>query len=315
MKKLLVIRNDKLGDFILILPALRLIKTSFPNIHIDCLINESNKEIAELSNDIDDIICDGGMIKHEIMKRNYDFSISFFSTFRIGYILNQCKIDNRYAPATKIAQIFYNKKLKQNRSKSLKPEYEYNIDLAKFFLEDNNKNISDSKPPYLSIANNIQKNEKQLMIYVHPYTGGSSKCLSSIDTIKLCKEIEKFHPCVFMLHCDKYDYDKCKEIQNTSNMDNMNVIRPTESLYEMCSNINQCDIFIAGSTGPLHVAGALNKKTVGLYPSKISSTSLRWKTINNDDKSLSFENSGDDNDYLKIDINSVASIIFEKLIR
>ena len=83
----------------------------------------------------------------------------------------------------------------------------------------------------------------------------------------------------------------------------------------MCSNINQCDIFIAGSTGPLHVAGALNKKTVGLYPSKISSTSLRWKTINNDDKSLSFENSGDDSDYLKIDINSVASIIFEKLIR
>ena len=27
----------------------------------------------------------------------------------------------------------------------------------------------------------------------------------------------------------------------------------------MFHNINQCDIFIAGSTGPLHVAAALNK--------------------------------------------------------
>ena len=40
MKKLLVIRNDKLGDLILTLPALKMIKSSVKDIQIDCLLDE-----------------------------------------------------------------------------------------------------------------------------------------------------------------------------------------------------------------------------------------------------------------------------------
>jgi ADP-heptose:LPS heptosyltransferase len=40
MKKILVTRNDRLGDLMLILPALRLIKTSLPDITIDCLAHK-----------------------------------------------------------------------------------------------------------------------------------------------------------------------------------------------------------------------------------------------------------------------------------
>jgi ADP-heptose:LPS heptosyltransferase len=83
----------------------------------------------------------------------------------------------------------------------------------------------------------------------------------------------------------------------------------------MFSNINECDIFISGSTGPLHVAGSLNKKTVGFYPSKKSSTSLRWKTINKESYKLSFEDSEIDNHYIKVNINSVANEIYNKLLK
>ena len=58
----------------------------------------------------------------------------------------------------------------------------------------------------------------------------------------------------------------------------------------MINNISSCDIFIAGSTGPLHIAGALNKRTIGFYPKKKSSTSLRWETVNNFENKLSFLN-------------------------
>ena len=54
MKKLLVIRNDRLGDLMLILPALRIIKSSIPDIEIDCLADESYKDLSLLSGDIDD---------------------------------------------------------------------------------------------------------------------------------------------------------------------------------------------------------------------------------------------------------------------
>jgi ADP-heptose:LPS heptosyltransferase len=95
----------------------------------------------------------------------------------------------------------------------------------------------------------------------------------------------------------------------------MDVIKPTDQLIQMFSNINECDLFISGSTGPLHVAGSLNKKTVGFYPSKKSSTSLRWRTINEESNKLSFEDSETDDKHIKVDIKSVVNEIYNKLLK
>ena len=81
MKKLLVIRNDRLGDLMLILPALRIIKSSVPDIEIDCLANENYKDLSLLSGDIDNIISNGNLYK-SISDKSYNYSISFFSTFK-----------------------------------------------------------------------------------------------------------------------------------------------------------------------------------------------------------------------------------------
>ena len=58
---------------------------------------------------------------------------------------------------------------------------------------------------------------------------------------------------------------------------------------------------MAGSTGPLHIAGALNKKTVAFYPKKKSSTSLRWETINDFKKRLSFSDINKSKKYITIE--------------
>jgi ADP-heptose:LPS heptosyltransferase len=150
---------------------------------------------------------------------------------------------------------------------------------------------------------------------MHPFTGGSSKTLSENDFIKLCLELHKLCLCRFILHCDKYDYEKCLNMKNKVTDLDIDVIKPTDQLIQMFSNINECDLFISGSTGPLHVAGSLNKKTVGFYPSKKSSTSLRWRTVNEESNKLSFEDSGLDDKYIKVDINSVADEIYNKLLK
>ena len=95
----------------------------------------------------------------------------------------------------------------------------------------------------------------------------------------------------------------------------IDVIKPTNQLTQMFSNINQCDLFIAGSTGPLHVAGSLNKKTVAFYPSKKSSTYIRWSTINDESNKLGYEDSGIEGRYIKIDIPRTANEIYKKLLK
>tara|TARA_Y100000992_G_C21267511_1_gene494734 strand:- start:1545 stop:2492 length:948 start_codon:yes stop_codon:yes gene_type:complete len=315
MNKILVIRNDRLGDLMLILPALRIIKSSIPNIQIDCLVNKSYKDISLLSNDIDNVFVDTDSTNN-VLDHKYSCSISFFSTFNIGYKLWKANIKNRYAPATKLAQFFYNKTIKQSRSKSLKPEYEYNNDLARFFLDDNGYQIINSDGPFIKLdKQNKKKNNSKKIIFIHPFTGGSSKTLSVNDYIRLCIELHRLCSNKFILHCDKYDYEKCLNMKNNLPELDIDVIKPTNQLTQMFSNINQCDLFIAGSTGPLHVAGSLNKKTVAFYPSKKSSSSLRWSTINDESNKLAYEDSGTNDRYIKIDICTTANQIYNKLLK
>ena len=153
------------------------------------------------------------------------------------------------------------------------------------------------------------------IIFIHPYTGGSSKTLAADDFIKLCVELDKLCPYRFILHCDIYDYEKDLIMKNKLYKLEIDVIKPTNQLLQMFSNINECDLFIAGSTGPLHVAGSLNKKTVGFYPSKKSSTSLRWSTINAESNKLAYEDSGVNDKYIEIDICRVANEIYNKLLK
>ena len=52
---ILVIRNDKIGDFILILPALSWIKKNIPNCNITCIVSENVSDIAEQCKLIDSV--------------------------------------------------------------------------------------------------------------------------------------------------------------------------------------------------------------------------------------------------------------------
>lgn len=310
MKKLLVIRNDKLGDLILTLPALKMIKSSVKDIKIDCLLDEKYSDIQCMTEYMDSAICNHENLIDEINTQNYDFSISFFSTFNIGYKLWKSNIKKRYAPATKLAQIFYNKKIMQKRSSSEKSEYEYNIDLAKYFLNDNSFDIASTDNQCMMVKNEKTVSaDKKNLVFVHPFTGGSSKTLSCDDFVDLCKELDRLNDCSFILHCDVNDHDKCLELEKKASNLDITTIAPTNNLVKMFENINQCDLFIAGSTGPLHVAAALNKKTVGFYPSKISSSLLRWDTINTESNKLSFCDIGCDDKYIRVDLNEVAKLI------
>ena len=314
MKKILVVRNDRLGDLMLILPALRLIKTSMPGLTIDCLANKNYQDLKNLTPYIDSIITDDEL-NIKVLEEKYECSISFFSTFSIAYKLWKGGIKKRYAPSTKLAQVFYNKKIKQRRSESIKSEYEYNNDLANFFLKDNGYTAKISSNPLVSIENNKSiHNIGKKIIFIHPYTGGSSKTLSQNDFLKLCHSLQEFCDCKFVLHCDHNDYDKCRILERKAKSLDMETIKPTNNLKKMFNNIMQCDLFIAGSTGPLHVAAAMNKMTVGFYPSKKSSTAIRWETMNSDNLKLCFTDTGGDDSNLTINIPKTAEIIFKKLL-
>ncbi|MBS82834.1 MAG: hypothetical protein CMD65_01715 [Gammaproteobacteria bacterium] len=317
-KNFLLVRNDKIGDFMLTWPAISYLKKNMEDAHITCLVSKDVERLAVRCKNIDEIITDQSLrnLKKIIKEKKFDAAISFFSTFRIGYLLKSCKIPLRIAPATKLAQFFYNHKLKQKRSNSKKPEHEYNTDLVVELLE--KYHVTDyepmDEPPYLVLDKkeaeeykknfcNIYKiNLNKKILFIHPGTGGSSKNLSIDDYVSICKGLRSFDDHNFIIHYSPYEKKIATELYNKlKNVTNVKLIRPTNSVDALLKNINLCDVFISGSTGPLHIAGALNKQTVGFYPSKKSSTHLRWETINNSKNRLHFTDLGGSFRNIKID--------------
>ncbi len=63
--------------------------------------------------------------------------------------------------------------------------------------------------------------------------------------------------------------DLAREIEVGAASPNVNLLPPT-SIHEMIEVIRQCDLLVAGDTGPLHIAAAVGTRTVGIFgPSEV----------------------------------------------
>ena len=331
--KLLIVRNDKLGDFILSLPVFALIKQYLPDVQLHAFVPKYTSELALNCKSIDQVIIDPGnsdkfseqlKVLQVIRAEKYDAIITLYSTTRVGLFSFLAGIKYRLAPATKIAQIFYNHKLTQRRSKSLKPEYEYNLDLAIKYLSDigiSAKNIP--KAPFLQFQdeeiskirtdfyekNNLDINSK--LIFIHPGTGGSATNLDLEQYANLAKNLKIDSNYVFVITAGP---DEIKYANKLSTLlENIpHIVYPSsKGLLNFAKIIQLCDLFISGSTGPLHIAGALNKLTAAFYQRRRSATPLRWQTLNTEERRLAFtppENEGE-SDMQKVDIAAAANAI------
>lgn len=309
-EKILVIRNDKLGDFMLAWPAFSLLKNQFPETEITALVPEYTAPMAEQCQWIDKVLIDNRRassltdilaLTKNIKNNNYDLSISLFSETRTSLALFLARVAVRVGPATKIAQVFLNKTLRQKRSQSTKPEYEYNIDLIKFYIKYTGDTPADIKrPPFLHfdeteiqtiknmLVNEHALDNRQTLFFIHPGTGGSAINLSLEQYAQLAHIIAKQNEVYFVVTAGPGELEIAQKLSKLLTDVKHHIHYSTGSIIEFSKFLNISDVFISGSTGPLHIAAALNVRTVAFYPAKRSATSLRWKTINDEDKQLAF---------------------------
>ena len=309
-KKILLIRNDKIGDFMLSWPSFALLKNQYPDIEITALVPEYTAALARHCKWIDKVLIDEKNnsfindlfnLSKKIKRNNYDVSISLFSEMRTSFSLFLSRVPLRFGPATKIAQIFLNKTLRQKRSQSKKPEYEYNLDLIRYFIESNGDTpIQTPEPPFLTfdvseihtLKNNILKNyfidKDTKLVFIHPGTGGSAINLSIEQYAELVFGLSTRNDIYFIITAGPGESIIAEKLSNLLKGTKHHIHYSTSGIIDFCKFISICDVFISGSTGPLHIAGALNKRTVAFYPSKKSATSIRWQTINTEENQLRF---------------------------
>lgn len=333
--KILLIRNDKLGDFVLSLPCFALLKNTIADCETHALVPAYTSDIAKACQWIDRVVQDPGpdagyaeqfKLMHTLRANKYDAIISLYSTTRLGIISLFSGAKFRLAPATKLAQLFYVHRLKQRRSRSEKPEYQYNLDLINHFLSI--KHIQPQAPigPYLQFdQSDIETTRKAFtrdhpvpdqskLIFVHAGSGGSANNLSLQQYADLITNMN-VDPAFFVLTAGPNEIHYARQLSSLIGNTAHTVFHSTGGLINFARHIAIADLFISGSTGPLHLAGALDTPTAAFYPRRQSATALRWQTLNNPQKRLAFmPPEGIVEDMSQVDIQHAAKVIRSRIL-
>lgn len=335
--RILVVRNDKLGDFMLAWPALALLRWHLPAAHIAVLVPAYTAPLAEICNSVDEVIVDpktggvwrNGLALATLLKPGrFDTVITLFSRFDTGLAVRLAGIPSRYAPATKLAQVFYDHRVPQRRSRSEKPEYEYNMDLVRVYLADQGiTKLKAVEPPYLGFTAAEIKKLKQAflkehgiaaakqLVFVHAGHGGSANNLSIGQYGHLIRDLAAPSKRHFVLTAGPGEMEQAKRLgQLVEGPHNLFVSK--QGLVDFAKHLAFADCFISGSTGPLHLAAALDRPTAAFYPRRRSSTALRWQTVNGEDKRLAFmpPETAEESDMGSIDVSAAAAQIAQRLL-
>ena len=275
---ILITRHDKIGDFITALPMFKVLKEQTTH-KLFALVSKINYDFAKELDFIDEVILyqdDIFALSKTIKEKKIDISISAFIDTKLALALFLSNIPTRIAPATKIAQIFFNKKARQRRSEVKMSEWEYNLELLKEF--DNNLKL-EFKRPLLKIESKREK-----IVVFHPGFGGSSDGNLNLDEyISLANSLHDKIDIVFTFGPAD---DEAKEYIKSNT--NFKIEDNFDSLMDFTKYLSSVKLFVSTSTGPMHLAAMTNTPTLSFFGSSLFASDKRWQPLNSKELQSNF---------------------------
>ncbi len=192
--RVLLVRNDRLGDLVLTTPALRVLRKALPEARIDLLCSAYAEPLVRGNPCLDGVITDRGAhdrsdfheLAAEIRARSYDAAVVFVHSRKNAMLVRSAGIPLRVGPWVKLyAPLFFNRAVRQRRSRALKNEVFYNIDLLAKLGIDIPAPATAKNPPEIfanelaveraaKLINKLFGNPANNLALVHPGMGGSA---------------------------------------------------------------------------------------------------------------------------------------------
>lgn len=289
-KKILISRTDNIGDVILTLPMAGAIKQKYPNSKIIFLGKKYTKPIIDTCTNIDEFY-DWDELKNSNNKvqlfknMNCDIIIHVFPNKEIAKIAKQANIKIRIGTNRRLYHwIYCNHKVALSRKKSKLHESQLNLKLLEPINIINILNTQEI-PKYYGLSK-IKKlpeifshliDPNRFNLILHPKSKGSAREWGVDNFVTLANSLpDKYFKIFFSGSSEESEFIKKNII---SRCPLSHDITGLFDLSEFISFINSCDGLIANSTGPLHIASALGKNALGLYPPIKPMSPKRWAPI------------------------------------
>ncbi len=280
IKNILCVRNDRFGEFLLNIPALRALKETFPAAKITMVVDPYVAELAQAVPFISEII-EWPNVKHDILEkfkfikllksRSIDMAVMLNSSKELNIITHFAGIPIRVGYDRKFSFLLTHK-IKDLKHLGEKHEVDYNLELAGLVGA-----ATKDKAITLNIDNDIASNlfagysikADDFLVALHPWTSDHLKQwpqarfselinkLSAVDNLK-----------IIIVGSTKFKYPQNNKILNLTSKTN---------LQQLAGVLKKCKVLISCDSGPMHLAACVGTPVVALFRNDIQGkTAKRW---------------------------------------
>jgi ADP-heptose:LPS heptosyltransferase len=288
---IVISRTDSIGDVVLTLPMVGIIKQFLPQSKIIFLGRNYTKDVIALSEHIDEFVSYDVILKLSVSeqietfkKLNASHIIHVFPVKEIAHLAKKAGIKNRIGTTNRLWHWFTcNIKISLSRKNSDLHEAQLNAKLLaplgiskEFSLEELASNYGFTKIPTLEKSFLDLIDTTKTLIILHPKSKGSAREWGLDNFSNLITQLDKTKYQIFISGTAQEGELVIDLISKHPEVINLT---GKLSLQQFIAFIYHCDVLIAASTGPLHIAAALGKKAIGLFAPMRPIHPGRWKPI------------------------------------
>lgn len=290
-KNILIVRTDKIGDVVLTIPMAEAVKQKYPGVKVSLMLKEYTAPLAYNHPFTDNVLIlkeqNGKTDIAENMKLikqyNFDTCIVVHPRFRESLAVYFSGIKTRIGSGYRWYSFLFNKKIYEHRKYGTKHELHHNFKLLEHLdittvpkpdsVAFNIQVDPQSEQNVDSFLSNTNYDSSKKTVIIHPGSEGSSVDMPLSGFKELITKLAHGLDVNIVVTGSVKEKNICKEliinekVTDTSGRFN---------LRELTALINKTDVLAANSTGPLHIAAALNKFVVGFFPNIPALSETRW---------------------------------------
>ena len=287
MKKILVFRNDRLGEFLLIIPALRALKETF-KCWLTVVVNPYLQDLARCVPEIDEVFIwemrkhklkDIFAFSHLLRQKNFNTAIIMNPTKEAHLISFLARIPLRVGYNRKWGFLL-NKKIPDRKDLGFKHEVEYNLELVSLIgAKTEDKSLKIEIPPdKLREAKEMLQSQGiyDSYIVIHPFTSYPPKQWPLERFLEVIKDTSIKINIVVIGGKENIFYRE--QFKNLSKQKQVAVLIGKTDLLQLAGILSGAKCLISNDSGPVHLASAVGTRCIVLFDNSVPSRSpRRWR--------------------------------------
>ena len=328
-KKIIIARTDKIGDLILSIPSFFMLRKMYPDAEITLLVRDYNYNIVKNLPYINRVVQIDRYRRKELLEKikyfNADVFIALYVDNFVMELAKASKAKVKIGPLSKLKSFFtFNRGVLQKRSKSIKHEVEYNLDLIKKLDKKLFENKFEINTQIFLDKSNLEAAEKffkdncigDKVLVVNPFMGGSAKNITDKQYADILREvIDRVEEVDIIVTAHISDEERGLKLLEEIGKDKVYLFANGGELLNIGAIIDRAKVYFGGSTGPTHIAGSLQKSIVALYPKKATQSLVRWGVFGNEDVTYIIPDENTKENYKHKEFDSYNEDVKEKIVQ